>query len=91
MVSCSNHIAIDDTQPQEKMISPHWGTTMIMEVIPEAREMLAYLINHEYQMSEWEQNFVSNMTYWLKVRKKEPDQIQLMMLSVIYNKIKKID
>jgi hypothetical protein len=91
MVSCSNHISRDVTLPQEKMISPQWGNTMIMEVIPEAREMLAYLLNHEDQMSEWEQNFVSNMTYWLKVRKKEPDQIQLMMLSVICNKIKKID
>jgi hypothetical protein len=91
MVSCSNHKSRDVTQPQEKMISPQWGNTMVMEVIPEAREMLAYLLNHEDQMSEWEQNFVSNMTYWLKVRKKEPDQIQLMMLSVIYNKIKKID
>jgi len=50
--------------------------------------MLAYLLNHEDQMSEWEQNFTSSMTYWLKVRKKEPDQIQLMMLSVIYNRLK---
>jgi microcompartment protein CcmL/EutN len=73
---------------QEKTISPQRGNTMSMEVIPEAREMLAYLLNHEDQMSEWEQNFTSNMTYWLKVRKKEPDQIQLMMLSVIYNRLK---
>jgi hypothetical protein len=75
---------------QEKTISPQWGNTMNMEVIPEAREMLAYLLNHEDQMSEWEQNFTSNMTYWLKVRKKEPDQIQLMMLSVIYNRLKSV-
>jgi hypothetical protein len=74
---------------QEKAISPQRGNTMNMEVIPEAREMLAYLLNHEDQMSEWEQNFTSNMTYWLRVRKKEPDQIQLMMLSVIYNRLKK--
>ena len=60
-----------------------------MEVIPEARTMIAYLTNHEDQLSEWEQNFVSNMTYWLKVRKKEPDQIQLMMLATIYNRLKK--
>ena len=73
---------------QEKTISPQRGNTMAMEVIPEAREMLAYLLNHEDQMSEWEQNFTSSMTYWLKVRKKEPDQIQLMMLSVIYNRLK---
>ncbi|OGP83886.1 MAG: hypothetical protein A2Z08_05765 [Deltaproteobacteria bacterium RBG_16_54_11] len=76
---------------QEKAISPQRGNTMNMEVIPEAREMLAYLLNHEDQMSEWEQNFTSNMTYWLRVRKKEPDQIQLMMLSVIYNRLKKPD
>jgi hypothetical protein len=75
---------------QEKAISPQRGNTMNMEVIPEAREMLAYLLNHEDQMSEWEQNFTSNMTYWLKVRKKEPDQIQLMMLSVIYNRLKSV-
>jgi hypothetical protein len=62
---------------------------MAMEVIPEAHEMLAYLLNHEDQLSEWEQNYVSNMTYWLKVRRKEPDQVQLMLLSVIYNKLKK--
>ena len=73
------------------MISTQWGNTMVMEVIPEAREMLAHLLNYEEQMSEWEQNFVSNMTYWLKVRKKEPDQIQLMMLSVIYNRLKNQD
>ncbi len=74
---------------QKKTLSPQWGNTMNMEVIPEAHEMLAYLLNHEDQMSEWERNFVSNMAYWLKVRKKEPDQVQLMMLSVIYNRIKK--
>jgi len=72
---------------QEKTVSPQWGNTMNMEVMPEAHEMLAYLLNHEDQMSEWEQNFVSSMTYWLKVRKREPDQIQLMMLSVIYNRL----
>jgi hypothetical protein len=59
-----------------------------MEVIPEAREMLAYLLQHKARMSDWEQNFVSNMTYWLKVRNREPNQIQLMMLSVIYNRLK---
>jgi hypothetical protein len=62
-----------------------------MEVIPEAREMLSYLTNHDDQLSEWEQNFVNNMQYWLKVRKKEPDQIQLMLLTVIYNRLKKPD
>ena len=61
---------------------------MAMEVIPEAHEMLTYLLSNKKLMSEWEQNFVSNMAYWLKVRKKEPDQIQLMMLSVIYNRLK---
>jgi hypothetical protein len=73
---------------QEKTISPQWDNAMNMEVLPEAHEMLAYLLSHKNLMSEWEQNFVSNMTYWLKVRKKEPDQIQLMMLSVIYNRLK---
>jgi hypothetical protein len=62
-----------------------------MEVIPEAHEMIAYLRNHNDQMSEWEQNFVSNMTYWLKVRKREPDHVQLMLLTVIYNRLKKPD
>ena len=71
---------------QREDFSQQWGDTM--EVIPEAHEMLAYLLNHKNQMSEWEQNFVGNMTYWLKVRKKEPDQVQLMMLSVIYNRLK---
>jgi hypothetical protein len=73
---------------QEKRTNPQWDNTMNMEVMPEAHEMLVYLLNHKNQMSEWEQNFVSNMTYWLKVRKKEPDQVQLMMLSVIYNRLK---
>lgn len=50
--------------------------------------MIAYLTNHNDQMSEWEQNFVGNMQYWLKVRKREPDQIQLMLLTVIYNRLK---
>jgi microcompartment protein CcmL/EutN len=71
-----------------KTLGLQWGNTMNMEVMPEAHEMLAYLLNHKNQMSEWEENFVSNMTYWLKVRKKEPDQVQLMMLSVIYNRLK---
>jgi hypothetical protein len=62
-----------------------------MEVIPEAREMLSYLTKHDDQLSEWELNFVSNMQYWLKVRKKEPQQIQLMMLTMIYNRLKKPD
>ena len=73
---------------QEKTTSSQWSITMNMEVIPEVHEMLTYLLNHEDQMSEWEQNFVSNMTYWLKVRKKEHDRVQLMMLSVIYNRLK---
>lgn len=60
-----------------------------MEVVPETREMIAYLSNHADQMSEWEQNFVGNMQYWLKVRKREPDQVQLMMLTMIYNRLKK--
>ena len=51
--------------------------------------MVTFLMHHEEQLSEWEQNFVSNMTYWLKVRKKEPDQVQLMILSVIYNRLKR--
>jgi hypothetical protein len=62
-----------------------------MEVIPEAREMIAYLIIHDDQLSEWERNFVGNMQYWLKVRKKEPDHVQLMMLTTIYNRLKKPD
>jgi hypothetical protein len=75
---------------QEKIRNPQWDNTMNMEVMPEAHEMLAYLLNNKNQMSEWEQNFVSNMTYWLKVRKREPDQVQLMMLSVIYNRLKNL-
>jgi hypothetical protein len=59
-----------------------------MKLIPGAYEMIAYLVLHEAQLSDWEQNFVSNMQYWLKVRKKEPDQIQLMMLTTIYNRLK---
>jgi len=59
-----------------------------MELIPGAYEMLAYLVHHDDQLSEWEQNFVGNMQYWLKVRKREPDQIQLMMLTMIYNRLK---
>ena len=50
--------------------------------------MVTFLMHHDEQLSEWEQNFVSNMTYWLKVRKREPGQVQLMMLSVIYNRLK---
>jgi hypothetical protein len=73
---------------RKEIISAQWGNTMNMEVMPEAHEMLIYLLNHKNQMSEWEQNFVGNMTYWLKVRKREPDQVQLMMLSVIYNRLK---
>jgi hypothetical protein len=60
-----------------------------MKIIPGAYEMLAYLVLHEAQLSDWEQNFVRNMQYWLKVRKKEPDQVQLMMLITIYNRLKK--
>jgi hypothetical protein len=60
-----------------------------MKLIPGAYEMLAYLVLHEAQLSEWEQNFVSSMQYWLTVRKKEPDHVQLMMLTTIYNRLKK--
>jgi hypothetical protein len=60
-----------------------------MEVIPEAHEMIAYLTTHDDQLSEWERNFVGNMQYWLKVRKREPDHVQLMMLTTIYNRLKK--
>jgi hypothetical protein len=73
---------------QEKTISPQCDNTMNIEVMPDAHEMLAYLLGHEDQLSEWERNFASNMTYWLKVRKREPDQVQQMMLSVIYNRLK---
>jgi len=62
-----------------------------MKFTPGAYEMVAYLVHHKAQLSEWERNFVGNMQYWLKVRKKEPDQIQLMMLTVIYNRLKKPD
>ena len=75
----------------EKTIGLQWDSSMNMEVTPEAHEMLAYLMAHKNLMSEWEQSFVNNMTYWLKVRKKEPDQAQLMMLSVIYNRLKSAD
>ena len=63
----------------------------IMKLIPGAYEILAYLVQHEAQLSEWEHNFVSNMQYWLKVRKREPDHVQLMMLTTIYNRVKKPD
>jgi hypothetical protein len=60
-----------------------------MEVIPEAREMIAYLTMHDDQLSEWERNFVGNLQYSLKVRKREPGHVQLMMLTTIYNRLKK--
>lgn len=62
-----------------------------MKLIPGAYEILAYLVQHEAQLSEWENNFVGNMQYWLKVRKREPDNVQLMMLTTIYNRLKKPD
>lgn len=57
--------------------------------MPGTYEKVSYLVHHEAQLSEWERNFVSNMTYWLKVRKKEPDHVQLMMLTTIYNRLQK--
>ena len=60
-----------------------------MKLIPGVYEMLAYLVQHEAQLSEWERNFVSNMQCWLTVRKKEPDNVQLMMLTTIYNRLNK--
>ena len=60
-----------------------------MKLIPGAYEMLAYLVLHKAQLSEWERNFVGNMYYWLAVRKREPDQVQSMMLTMIYNRLKK--
>ena len=76
---------------QEKTVGLQWDNSMNMEVTPEAHEMLAYLMGHKNLMSAWEQNFVNNMAYWLKMRKKEPTQVQLMMLSVIYNRLKSAD
>ena len=60
-----------------------------MKLIPGVYEMLAYLVHHEAQLSDWEQNFVGNMQYWLKVRKRDPDDVQLMMLTTIYNRLNK--
>ena len=77
------------TRVQGKTAQPHKDN--IMKLIPGAYDMLAYLVHHEAQLSEWEQHFVGNMHYWLTVRKKEPDQVQLMMLTTIYNRLKKPD
>ena len=49
---------------------------------------MAYLLNNEDELTEWERNFVSNMTYWMKVRHKEPNHPQLMMLNMIFNRLK---
>ena len=56
--------------------------------MPGAQEIMAYLLNHEDELTEWESNFVSNMTYWLKMRNKEPNHPQLMMLNMIFNRLK---
>ena len=77
------------TGMQEKTIRSQKDESM--KLTPGVYEMLAYLVHHKAQLSEWEQHFVSNMQYWLKVRKKEPDQVQLMLLTVIYNRLKKSD
>lgn len=61
-----------------------------MEIVPAAHEIIAYLSNHKDQLTEWEENFISGMTYWLKVRNKEPTHAQLMMMSIIYNRVKRI-
>ena len=75
------------TRVQRKTAQPQKDN--IMELIPGAYEMLAYLVLHKAQLSEWERNFVGNMHYWLAVRKREPDQVQSMMLTMIYNRLKK--
>ena len=75
------------TRVQGKAAQPQKDN--IMELIPGAYEMLAYLVLHKAQLSEWERNFVGNMHYWLTVRKKEPDHVQSMMLITMYNRLKK--
>ena len=60
-----------------------------MKLIPGVYEMLAYLEHHKAQLSAWEKQFISNMQYWLTVRKKEPDHVQFMMLTTIFNRLKK--
>lgn len=77
------------TRVQEKTIRSQKDKSM--KLMPGTYEMVAYLVLHKAQLSEWERNFVGNMQYWLKVRKREPDQIQLMMLTMIYNRLKKLD
>lgn len=60
-----------------------------LEVTPDVHEMLAFLREHNHQLSEWEDTFVDNMMYWLKVRQREPTLAQRMLLASIYQRVRR--
>jgi len=59
-----------------------------MEIRPEVMENIAYLMGHLDELTEWERNFVDSMSYWFKVRKKAPTETQLLMINMIYSRVK---
>lgn len=59
-----------------------------MEIGPEVMKNIAYLMGRLDELTDWERNFVDSMTYWLKVRKKAPTETQLLMINMIYSRVK---
>lgn len=51
-------------------------------------EMCSYIERHVELLSLWEKRFITNMKYWLEIRRIEPDEIQQMIIMQIYNRIK---
>jgi len=60
-----------------------------MDLTPKAEEMITYLLCYTNDLTEWEKNFVTSIDYWVKVRKTQPNHAQLMLMNMIYTRIKK--
>jgi len=50
--------------------------------------MYAYLQANLHRMSRWEREFISNMGYWLKIRRVAPTDAQIMLMRVLYRRLK---
>jgi hypothetical protein len=59
-----------------------------MYVKADPHEMIRYLVGRMEELTDWEENFVDSMVYWLRVRKKEPTTNQILIMTSIYNRLR---
>lgn len=51
------------------------------------KRLYVYFEANLHRMSRWERDFVTNMSYWLKVRKVPPTDAQVMLMRVLYRRL----